>query len=149
MSYASKDMVKKKAAHSVLKKAAAKKKREDMQKKRAAEEDSEKKGENNVEEAPKILALLEKIEKHQEKEKAVIFSQFTSYLDIISDSLTDAGYNWTRIDGTMTIHERCQAMQEFQSEDESSPRFILCSLHACGTGITLTSASVVFMMDVW
>ena len=30
-----------------------------------------------------------------------------------------------------------------------TPRFILCSLHACGTGINLTRGNVVFMLDCW
>jgi hypothetical protein len=73
-------------------------------------------------------------------------------LDIIQEELLDAGYFVTRIDGSMSTVERIQAMQVFSTEgvdSEETPRFILCSLHACGTGITLTRANWVFMMDTW
>jgi SWI/SNF-related matrix-associated actin-dependent regulator of chromatin subfamily A3 len=62
------------------------------------------------------------------------------------------GHTYTRIDGTMSMQERINAMEAFDSERCDSmrtPRFILCSLHACGTGINLTRGNVVFMMDCW
>ena len=73
-------------------------------------------------------------------------------MDIIQEELLDAGYFVTRIDGSMSTLERIQAMQVFSTkgvDSEETPRFILCSLHACGTGITLTRANWVFMMDTW
>lgn len=76
----------------------------------------------------------------------------TKYLDIIQEELLDAGYFVTRIDGSMNTLERVQAMEVFSTDavdSEETPRFILCSLHACGTGITLTRANWVFMMDTW
>jgi hypothetical protein len=76
----------------------------------------------------------------------------TSYLDIIQEELLDAGYFVTRIDGSMNTAERIRAMEDLSTEgvdSEETPRFILCSLHACGTGITLTRANWVFMMDTW
>jgi SNF2 family DNA or RNA helicase len=62
------------------------------------------------------------------------------------------GYTYTRIDGTMSADDRIDAMEMFDSEgcdSQQTPRFILCSLHACGTGINLTRGNVVFMMDCW
>ena len=47
---------------------------------------------------------------------------------------------------------RTQAMEIFDTKGTTSmdtPRFMLCSLMACGTGINLTRANVVFMMDCW
>jgi SNF2 family DNA or RNA helicase len=59
---------------------------------------------------------------------------------------------FVRIDGSMTPQERIEAMERFDTEGcdtPRTPRFILCSLHACGTGINLTRGNVVFMMDTW
>ena len=85
-------------------------------------------------------------------EKGVIFSQWTSFLDIIQRALIENGYTYTRIDGSMDMLERCHAMELFGTErcdSMQTPRFILCSMHACGTGINLTRGNVVFLMDCW
>jgi SNF2 family DNA or RNA helicase len=73
-------------------------------------------------------------------------------LNIIQDELKQLGYTYTRIDGSMSADARIDAMEKFDSEgcdSQQTPRFILCSLHACGTGINLTRGNVVFMMDCW
>jgi SNF2 family DNA or RNA helicase len=73
-------------------------------------------------------------------------------LNIIQAELRQLGHTYTRIDGSMSADERIDAMEKFDTEGCDSmqtPRFILCSLHACGTGINLTRGNVVFMMDCW
>lgn len=43
-----------------------------------------------------------------------------------------------------------KAMEKFETEacdTMDTPRIVLCSLRACGTGINLTRGNVVFMMD--
>mmetsp|Transcript_45123 Transcript_45123/g.94645 ORF Transcript_45123/g.94645 Transcript_45123/m.94645 type:complete len:876 (+) Transcript_45123:187-2814(+) len=98
---------------------------------------------------PKIQALLGAIQGMQGDEKGVIFSQFTSHLDIIGDSMKQAGYSFVRIDGSVSAPKRIEAISSFNSDASDSPRFILCSLLASGTGINLTRANWCFMMDVW
>jgi DNA repair protein RAD5 len=49
----------------------------------------------------------------------------------------------------MNAMKRSEAVKSFGSDDDGSPRFIICSLHAAGTGINLTRANCVFMMDCW
>lgn len=94
--------------------------------------------------APKILALLQTIEKMDVDEKAVIFSQFTTFLDRLEPELKAHGHSFTRIDGSMNAASRIEAMREFNKEDVmASPRFILCSIRAAGTGINLTRGNVV------
>ena len=80
-------------------------------------------------------------------EKGVIFSQFTKALDVVEKYLVEKGFSFVRIDGSKTTKQRVTAMKQFGAED--GPRFILCSLHAAGTGITLTRASYCFMLDTW
>jgi SNF2 family DNA or RNA helicase len=86
--------------------------------------------------SPKMQALLDLIEKMAPDEKAVIFSEWTSYLDLIGQELKGEGHKFTRLDGTMKPEERQKAMNEFST---SSPRFMLASLRAAGVGITLVS----------
>jgi SNF2 family DNA or RNA helicase len=71
-------------------------------------------------------------------------------LDIIQSELDKAGHHLTRIDGTKKRALRAKAMEIFNTEGTDSaetPRFILCSLKACGVGINLTRANHVFLMD--
>ena len=79
----------------------------------------------------------------------VIFSQFTSHLDIIGDAMNKSGHSFVRIDGSVSATRRITNITRFNSDGEDSPRFILCSLLAAGTGINLTRANWCFMMDVW
>ena len=91
--------------------------------------------------SPKHQALLDGIDAMGADEKAVIFSQWTSHLDMIEAELFRAGHTYTRIDGTMSAEARVRAMEIFDTERTDTmqtPRFILCSLMACGTGINLT-----------
>jgi len=88
--------------------------------------------------SPKIQAMLDMIDSMKIDEKAVIFSQWTSVLDIIECELRELGHTFTRIDGSMSAQERYDAMEAFDTDgcfSSETPRFVLCSLHACGTGI--------------
>jgi len=84
---------------------------------------------------PKIQALLASIQGMEGDEKGVIFSQFTSHLDILGKALKEAGHSFVRIDGSVSAPKRIAAISTFNSDDTDSPRFILCSLLASGTGI--------------
>lgn len=79
----------------------------------------------------------------------VIFSQFTSHLDIIEDAMKEAEHTFVRIDGSVSAPKRIAAISSFNSDNSDAPRFILCSLLAAGTGINLTRANWAFLMDVW
>ena len=54
-----------------------------------------------------------------------------------------------RIHGSMSVKNRMHSVESFNSESNDSPRIIICSLHAAGTGINLTRGNHVFMMDCW
>jgi SNF2 family DNA or RNA helicase len=97
--------------------------------------------------SPKLEAMGQAITEMKVDEKGVIFSQFTKFLDIIEPFLTALGHTFVRIDGSKTAKQRIAAMDAFSAED--GPRFILCSLHAAGTGITLNRANHAFMCDTW
>jgi DNA repair protein RAD5 len=105
---------------------------------------------NITQTAPKIDALLATIDEMKPEEKGVIFSQFTTFLNRVEKELWAKGHSFTRIDGSMNAASRIEAIKEFSKEDVTdSPRFILCSLRAAGTGINLTRGNVAFMLDPW
>lgn len=95
---------------------------------------------------PKIQALLQAIQGMKSDEKGVIFSQFTSHLDIIGEAMKTAGHSFVRIDGSVSAPKRITAISSFNDDDTDAPRFILCSLMAAGTGINLTRANWAFMV---
>jgi SNF2 family DNA or RNA helicase len=96
----------------------------------------------------KTLAILKELGQVQRRgEKTVIFSSFTRYLDILSTALADAGFKYCRIDGNVPQRGRASEIERFTEDD--SVTVMLCSLKACGVGITLTRANNIFLTDLW
>ena len=85
------------------------------------------------------------IEKGEHPIKSVVFSEFTSHLNLIGRALKDNGHIFTRIDGTMSLPQRRKVLNEF-SEDPSIT-VLLASIKAAGQGLNLTSASRAFIME--
>src|SRR5205807_9101825 len=77
--------------------------------------------------------------------RALVFSQWTSLLDLIEPHLDAAGIGFTRLDGTTV--DRAGVVGTFQAED--GPPVMLLSLKAGGTGLNLTAADHVFLIDPW
>ncbi|KZT62310.1 hypothetical protein CALCODRAFT_426276 [Calocera cornea HHB12733] len=80
--------------------------------------------------------------------RAVVFSQFTGFLDMIETVLDRDDIPWVRLDGSMSQKERTRALEEF-AKPTRSPKVFLISLKAGGVGLNLTTANHVFMMDCW
>lgn len=92
-----------------------------------------------------LLSLVEKsLENHDSK--VIIFSQWTSFLDIVSRHLLAANIKTKRIDGTMTTSERDEALACLANEN-GPVRVMLASLRVAGVGINLTAADTVIMAD--
>lgn len=79
--------------------------------------------------------------------KAVVFSQWTSFLDIIQDTLKAESIGMVRLDGKMTAAHRKKALDTFENDPHS--KIFLISLKAGGVGLNLTTANKVFLMDPW
>ena len=95
----------------------------------------------------KIEFLIETLEQIlEEGHQAIIFSQFTTYLDIIQQFLREKHWKLSRIDGSQSIKKRQQQVEQFQ--EGKTPVFLI-SLKAGGVGLNLTAASYVFIMDPW
>ena len=77
--------------------------------------------------------------------KALVFSQWTSLLDLLEPGLRERDIAWERLDGS--TRDRGGVVERFQS-DEGSPVMLL-SLRAGGTGLNLTAADHVFLLDPW
>ncbi|XP_057247725.1 ATP-dependent helicase rhp16 isoform X3 [Beta vulgaris subsp. vulgaris] len=79
--------------------------------------------------------------------KGIVFSQFTSFLDLIMYSLKKSGITCVLLEGSMTITARDNAIKRFH--EDSDCRVFLISLKAGGVALNLTVASHVFLMDPW
>jgi superfamily II DNA or RNA helicase len=77
--------------------------------------------------------------------RVLVFSQWTSLLDIVSSELSNSKIGFTRLDGS--TRDRQAVVEEFQSP--SGPPVMLLSLKAGGTGLTLTAADHVIILDPW
>lgn len=101
----------------------------------------------------KIAALtshLKAIRAQDPSTKSVVFSQFTSFLDLIAPTLARANIPSLRFDGAMSQKARAAVLAEFSSSANAKKGFVLLlSLRAGGVGLNLTSAKRVFMMDPW
>lgn len=78
--------------------------------------------------------------------KILLFSQFTSMLDIIGKRLTQEGITFFMLTGSNTKEERQRMVNAFPKEN--IPVFLI-SLKAGGTGLNLTAADIVIHYDPW
>ncbi|KAK5089273.1 hypothetical protein LTR24_006342 [Lithohypha guttulata] len=77
--------------------------------------------------------------------KCVVFSEFTSHLDLIGKALRDNGHTFVRIDGSMTLPQRRKVLDALNTDD--SVTILLASIKAAGQGLNLTAASHAFIME--
>ncbi|CAN9222768.1 unnamed protein product [Alternaria alternata] len=94
-----------------------------------------------------LLGHLKKTRKEEKGAKTVVFSQFTSFLDLIEPALTRDHIPFLRFDGSISQKERARILAEFTTSHK--PYVLLLSLRAGGVGLNLTCANKVFMMDPW
>ncbi len=94
----------------------------------------------------KIELLLEFLDEVlAEGHKALVFSQWTSLLDLVEPHLERVQTPYTRLDGA--TRDRAGVVAGFQDPD--GPPVLLASLKAGGLGLNLTAADHVFILDPW
>ncbi|KAG2350922.1 hypothetical protein BDR05DRAFT_955063 [Suillus weaverae] len=106
---------------------------------------------NDFRSSTKLDALVQNLRRLRDQDpyfRAIVFSQFTSFLSLISVALDRERLSWYRFDGSMDLKKRNAAISEFK-ENERKPKVLIVSLKAGGVGLNLTSANHVFMMDCW
>jgi superfamily II DNA or RNA helicase len=80
-----------------------------------------------------------------EGHKALVFSQFTSFLALLREHLDREGIGYLYLDGR--TRDRREKVETFQSDP--SCRLFLISLKAGGLGLNLTAADYVYLLDPW
>ncbi|KAF1942220.1 hypothetical protein EJ02DRAFT_345944 [Clathrospora elynae] len=77
--------------------------------------------------------------------KSIVFSSWTTHLDLIEIALKNHGHTSVRLDGRMTRENRDKSMRLLR--EDPSIRVMLVSIGAGGLGLNLTTANKVFMME--
>ncbi|KAI6913252.1 hypothetical protein KC334_g1558, partial [Hortaea werneckii] len=90
---------------------------------------------------------LYKLRSKKQTLKSIVFSQFTSMLQLIEWRLRRAGFNTVMLDGSMTPIQRQRSIEYFMTN--SDVEVFLVSLKAGGVALNLTEASRVFIVDPW
>jgi SNF2 family DNA or RNA helicase len=93
----------------------------------------------------KITHLLKILSKEVDEHKFIVFSQFTSMLDLIEPFFKRDGYKYTRYDGSMRNDLREASLARLRNE--KSCRILLCSLKCGSLGLNLTAATRVVILE--
>ncbi|CAN3361744.1 DNA repair protein Rad5p [Diutina catenulata] len=99
-----------------------------------------------------LVSHLRVIKEQSPGEKVIVFSQFSSYLDIIDSELKvhgDKDLKVFKFDGRLQLADREAVLNKFNAPSTQGVIVLLLSLKAGGVGLNLTSASKAFMMDPW
>jgi SNF2 family DNA or RNA helicase len=93
----------------------------------------------------KITHLLKILGKEAAQHKFIVFSQFTSMLDLIEPFLRQKGFKFTRYDGSMKNDMREASLSQLRND--KSCRVLLCSLKCGSLGLNLTAATRVVILE--
>ncbi|KAK2608737.1 DNA repair protein rad16 [Conoideocrella luteorostrata] len=94
-----------------------------------------------------LVHELHKLRSDNTSHKSIIFSQFTTMLQLIEWRLRRAGITTVMLDGTMTPAQRQASIEHFMNNVDVE--CFLVSLKAGGVALNLTEASRVFIVDPW
>lgn len=92
----------------------------------------------------KVMEILKETMENTD-EKTIIFSQFTSFLDLVEVPIDREGWTYERYDGSMSATHRNDAVCNFTENPRC--RIMLVSLKAGNAGLNLVAASQVIILD--
>lgn len=95
----------------------------------------------------KIQILLDQIDEIKTgQNRMLIFSQFTSFLELVRKKLDERHEPYLYLDGSVSLKQREMLVKRFQNGE--CPLFLI-SLKAGGVGLNLTGANYVIHLDPW
>ena len=95
----------------------------------------------------KVEELLRNIREKTGRHKVIVFSQFVKMLQLIKTRLVEENICFEYLDGKCSSASRKKSVATFQEDEDC--RVFLISLKAGGTGLNLTAADYVFLVDPW
>lgn len=82
-----------------------------------------------------------------EGHKVLIFSSFVKHLGLFEQYFAERQWTYSILTGEMSKTQRQKAIDDFQNNKDN--KLFLISIKAGGTGLNLTSADYVFILDPW
>jgi SWI/SNF-related matrix-associated actin-dependent regulator of chromatin subfamily A3 len=101
---------------------------------------------NTSSKVEQLLSIL-KASSKDKTTKTIVFSQWTSFLDLLQPHLTAAGLKYTSIRGSMSPTQRDAALEALDNDPDTT--VLLASLAVCSVGLNLVAANQVIMADSW
>ncbi len=95
----------------------------------------------------KIKEIIRHITNKTGDHKILIFSQFVKMLSLVKDELDKINIDYEYLDGKSSVKQREKSVNNFQENNDL--RVFLISLKAGGTGLNLTAADYVYIIDPW
>nr|OQO25209.1 hypothetical protein B0A51_07971 [Rachicladosporium sp. CCFEE 5018] len=103
----------------------------------------------------KVNALLDALDKSRAESeqlpfgeppiRSVVFTEWTSYLDLIEHALYNRDIGYVRLDGSLSVSKRAQVLRVFKTNPQVV--VLLVSIRAGGQGLNFTAANKVYMME--
>eukprot|EP00474_Spongospora_subterranea_P010073 CRZ10531.1 hypothetical protein [Spongospora subterranea] len=95
----------------------------------------------------KLIKLLSETRDEDPSDKTIVFSQFTSFLDLITPHLLEHKFKILRYDGTLNRAQKTIVLKKFR--EDTSCTVLLASLKCASLGLNLVCARRVILLDVW
>ncbi len=92
--------------------------------------------------------LMNELANNLQNHKVLVFSQFTSMLDLLTAACTEQGIAFFHFDGQTPPLKRAEMVTQFQEPGNTTNVFLI-SLKAGNAGLNLTAADYVFLFDPW
>ncbi|KAK2591665.1 hypothetical protein QQS21_010650 [Conoideocrella luteorostrata] len=93
----------------------------------------------------KIRELSKLLHAEAGQHKFIVFSQFTSMLDLVEPFLDKDGFEYARYDGSMKNDAREESLRRLR--EDKNTRILLCSLKCGSLGLNLTAATRVIIVE--
>lgn len=100
---------------------------------------------NHIMASAKIRELVKIVLREAEDHKFIVFSQFTSMLDLVEPFFRKEGIKFTRYDGSMRNDDRERSLNRLRTDQNT--RVLLCSLKCGSLGLNLTAATRVVILE--
>ncbi len=95
----------------------------------------------------KLDELVQHVREKTGQHKILVFSQFVKMLKLVEEAFIKEGIAYEYLDGKTSLKHREERVNRFQQDADC--RVFLISLKAGGTGLNLTSADYVYILDPW
>lgn len=98
-----------------------------------------------IQELKKSAAETLELPKDEPPIRSVVFTEWTTYLDLIEIGLEHAGMNYVRLDGSMSLKARSEVLVRFRSDPTIT--VLIVSIRAGGQGLNFTAANKAYLME--